>query len=211
MKIRILQNHAGQFNLLSSKKQWAFSMAITDDEGNVIEENGVKALLKYNGNDDEVDDDENLFKDIRDDMYNSFGEVLEKCYKYGNSVMSSTDYIGQTLLFMRLYIENFEEINLNEFNRIKAETEKKMVALQRRMDDEEPLQQISEWTLDAVIGKSESARLKWIESSEKKMLDMREGSDMYNEEAKRVERYKADIARFESVKKAVEESRLKQD
>ncbi|RYD86165.1 MAG: hypothetical protein EOP50_22875 [Sphingobacteriales bacterium] len=98
MEIRVTQCQVGRFNLLSSEKTLEFSCGLYTD-GKLIEEDGVKAILKYSGEPDMID----YFTSL-----DNLDAIFSHCFEFGSRISSSTDYVSQCLLFARLFRENYE-------------------------------------------------------------------------------------------------------
>uniref|UniRef100_A0A6M3IX35 Uncharacterized protein n=1 Tax=viral metagenome TaxID=1070528 RepID=A0A6M3IX35_9ZZZZ len=101
--IKLLNNDIGQYNLLSSEESLIFSVCL-QSEGEIIEENGNKAILYFSDKPEKKTDFDYLWK-VKD-----IGEIFRECINYSQKVWSSTNYKKQCLLFAKIFNANHKEI-----------------------------------------------------------------------------------------------------
>lgn len=128
--IDILQCSIGHFNWAnSSEESLHFSLGITENN-KIIERNGIKCILhinKYN--------DLEYYNDYFQELVSNeeYLELIELGLKYGNSVLSSTDYIAQCFAFAGEYINSFEEIEKSMIKRNEDNLEKEIKQLEDKL------------------------------------------------------------------------------
>jgi len=188
MKLKVLHNYRGKFNLASDEETHAFSMAIIDDDGKVIKnEEGIKALLECN-----VEESHYEF----DEPFEYMSSVFDICFKEGNSYLySSKPYIKQCLFFKKFYEENHAEIDKGTLEAEKEIYSKKIEELEKEIKWRKYFVENEESLLHDAIHSSELDRYRklyegWITKEEEKLKDIKEGSDTYNEIMKTIRGYK---------------------
>ena len=190
MKIRVIQNYRGRFNLLSNEETLSFSVGIFDEENKIVEVDGVKAKLQYNG-------DREPFDSPLDDMPNVFNE----CFDYAKSVISSTPYEEQCFVFANIYQENFEELNKKVEAEKQLEIEAEIERLQKRLKYLTGLDDIS-WEVNEKIKKKVEMYTKWRDSAQKELEQIKENTDKHKEILDKVESYNKKIEFYNNLKVA---------
>jgi hypothetical protein len=184
MKLKIIQNSVGRYNLMGNEHTLQFSMAIVDDEGKVITDGVNKAILSYSGEPDEQDEFEEAIEDV--------GRTFGKCLGYSKRVIGSTDYEGNCIFFAKTYSQNFETLNeahiLSEKLRLEKELERVQRALQGDLSIYDARDDI-ENELKKEIKKYEG----WILSSENELKQLLPESEKAAKENERIEKYRAKI------------------
>lgn len=181
MEIKVIQNWRGKYNLLSNEETLSFSVGIYGEENKVIEADGVKAILSYQG-------DREPFDSPLDDMPN----VFQECFDWAKSIISTTPYEKQCLLFAKIYQENFEELNEKMTQKKKIRIEKEIEDLQKRLKYLNGLDDIS-YEVNKSIQKKITVYNKWIESNENELEQVKEGTEKYNKLSKSIEEYREKI------------------
>lgn len=184
--LKVTQCQVGQFNLLSNENSLSFYMGIIKD-GKIIEEDGVRAQLCFSGDPDEYDTFE--------DAFGNLDYVFEKCWKYANNIISSANYKKQCLLFAKVYRENYEEINNSLLKEHKEKTERKIKELQHELEWNMIVPE-EIYSFNSIIKKEIKKHQDWIESNNKKMLDLKEESESYRKLQKQNESYLKDIEEY---------------
>ena len=185
--IRVLQCSIGQYNLLSNEKSLSFVMGIYTKNNGVYTEDGVKALLSYSGEPDELED----FQQAEGNLY----EVFNKCIKYANRVTSTTDYLSQTLLFYKIYKSHFDILEQNT----KAARDKKLLKEIEYLTNQMNLSVLSD--VDDLTCRIEQCIIKEKDSLDywsKKQLDYVEGSDSYESTQVTINQYQTKIDKLQS-------------
>lgn len=179
MKIRITQCNVGKYNLLSSEESLSFYMSIYTEDNKLYEENGVKAILHYSGEPDEL----YIFENALDNL----GEVFQKCFEYSNKVWSSTDYKSQCLLFAKVYHENFEILESN----MKIQRDKNILEEIERLQKKLSygvLNDIS-YEVENSINKQITSNQKMIDYYLQKNSELKEGTETYNKNLEYIAKY----------------------
>lgn len=184
MELKVIQNYRGKYYLGSSEEQLAFSIGIFDENNKIIEVDGIKAKLEYMG-------DREPFDSPLDDMPN----VFEECFDYSKRVISSVPYEKQTLLFAKIYQENFEELNDKMKQKKKVELEKGIEILQRKLTYLNGIDDIS-WEVNNKIKKEIDLYTTWRNSAQKELEQVKEGTEKYNELFEKIEKYNKKIERY---------------
>jgi len=180
MRIRITQCNVGKYNLFSSEESLSFYMGIYTEDNKVYEENGIKAILHYSGEPNEL----YIFENALDNL----GEVFQKCFEYSNKVWSSTDYKAQCLLFAKVYHENFDTLETN----MKTQRDKNI------LEEIEKLQkQLSYGVLSDISYEVEQSINNQIKSNQKmidyylqKNSELKEDTETYNKNLEYITKYK---------------------
>jgi len=87
---------------------------------------------------------EDEWNDFRD-AFNDLNEVIRKCLEYSKSVISTRDYKGQSLAFIKAYTDNYNEIN---------ETKKEKERIDSNLKDKKPVTEGETATKSTQDGKS---------------------------------------------------------
>lgn len=190
MEIKITQCSTGRFNLLSNEESLSFYMGIYHD-GKIVTDGEKKAQLHYSGEVDDVD----FFSRALENLEG----VFEKCFEYGNRIMSSTDYRGNCLFFAKVYSENYEAIDGALVAAHKEKTQKQIEKLQREMEWNTVVPDISD-TINYVIDKEIKTYKRWLDSSVKDLEQTKEGTNNYETISKNIDSYKKKIEMFENSK-----------
>lgn len=177
--LRVNQCSIGKFNLLGNEETLQFSMSIIED-GKQYEENGIRAVLNYSG------DVDNYY--ILNNALNNLEDVFELCYKDGCRWMGGTDYEAQTILFAKVYKENYEEINKNLLAAHKIETEKKIEELKKQLLRSEIVPNL-DYQVSRVFDAKIKENQKMIDHYNNKLADLKEDSESFQKEAKYRDKY----------------------
>lgn len=188
MELRVIQCQVGQFNLLGNEKSLTFQMGLFED-GKIVEVDGIKAKLYYSGE----PDDEYYFRDAKDNLR----DIFERCYKYADKVISSTDYGAQCVLFAKLYSQNYESLSAATVAKRKVEIQKEIDKLQKELQQDTIIPEIWDMANWCIVGEIKKYK-KWQESSEKELEQLKEGSEMHIKELQRIEGYRQKISTLES-------------
>lgn len=188
MKIKVIQNYRGKFNLFGSEESLSLVIGLFDEENKLIEVDGVKAKLYLNK-------DIEPYDSPLDEMYTVFND----CFDYAKSVISSTDYEAQCILFAKLYQENYEEICENRIAEQKVEITKEIERLETKLKNLYGVDDIS-WELNYNLEKQISLYRRWAESAQKELDQVKEGTDKYKELSDKVEKYNKKIEYYNSNK-----------
>lgn len=188
MEIRVIQNYRGKFNLFSNEESLSFIMAIYGDDNKIIEVDGIKAKLELN-------------KDIEpfDSPLEDIPNVFNECFDYAKSVISSTNYEAQCLLFAKIYQENFEQLCENRIAAQKIEIQKEIERLQNRLKNLHGFDDIS-WEVNNKINKQVQMYEKWLENKEKEIAQIKEGTDKHKEVSEAIDKYKSKIEHYNNSK-----------
>ena len=190
MKLKVIQNHSGNYNLLRpNETTWCFKMGIFDDANNLIQnEQGHKAIIEYN-----AEEEHNIFHEPFTDISEVFDICFEDCNKYLGS-----SKINNCILFKKLYDENFEELDDNYMKQYKIDTEKEIERLESKIKSLKNDLQAESLLYPSKIESSKidrynNLRLSWIKSSEEKLKDLIPGSPSYIKESEYIEMYQKQI------------------
>ena len=188
MELRVKKG-VGSYNLLDPKeKSFEFTLAIYID-GNIVEENGIKALLQYSGEEEDRYDFENIYGDM--------GYIFSKCWEYSNRVYSTTNYKAQCILFAKKYKEYFEQLDETILKKKQEEAKKEIAELQKVLDSVTILPEIDSevnFSINSEIKKLESL----IKSGNTSLSELKEGTDSYNKFIKNIANCEAKIEYFKS-------------
>lgn len=188
MEIKITQCHVGQFNLCSSEKMLSFHAAIYH-EGKIVQgDDGKIARISYSGTPDELPEFENA--------WDNFDSIFEKCYKDSVKWFGSTDYRAETMLFARVYLEHYEEINANRLDRRRKEIERELKRLQTELDNISPwpdnLPEIANQCLQEEINKY----TKWRNDKITERDQTKEETGKYKKLTEDIEKYQTTIDKY---------------
>lgn len=188
MELRVFNNHVGSFNLLiPSQKTFEFSMALVDDKRNIIEVDGVKAMISYSGD----PEDEYMFEQPTENLH----DVFTKCFEYADRVWSTRDYKGQCLLFAKLYMENYEAMDNEAVAKHKEETQKRIDKLQKELEWNTVLPDLTESINSAIDTKIAKVK-KSVSFKEKELSELKEDSESYAKAKKYLDDYNAEIEKY---------------
>lgn len=169
-EIKIIQSEVGSFNWLNpSQKTFSFCMGIYEDN-KVLEENGIKAILYYSG---EPDDKYNFINPIDD-----IEETFDLCFEYSNKVWSSTNYKDQCLLFGKLYIQHFEELDKNLTEERKLKLQEELIKIQKKLACSGFLNDLT-YQFNTSINKEIKSHEKMVQHYTKEQLQLKEDSEKY--------------------------------
>lgn len=191
MKIKVTQCQVGRFNLMSNEKSLSFYMAIQTMDGKTYEEDGIKAVLHYSGDENELHDFE--------DAINNLEYVWEKCYRDSDKVISSTPYRDQCLLFLRTYKANYELIDLNMLSDHCARIEKEIAKLQKELAWNTIIPEID---VTHVFANEIKEHERTIAYWEKELLSIKEGTEKYETTCKTIEKYRSKIKQLNDITKS---------
>lgn len=196
MRLKVLQNYTGQFNMLSKEETHSFMMAIVDDEGNIIKnEQGLKAIIQYNN--------EKVHYQF-DDPFGYLDALFDICFKDSKRWISGTDYEGQHFFFLETYNKNFDEISTNLLAKQKSDAAKEIEELEakikslRYLVDKENDGCLPEQIHSNEITKNNGLYEKWIKDEEEKLRDVVPGSETAEKINKKIEGYKSKIYNLET-------------
>lgn len=189
MEIRVVQNQTGKFNLLGNETTFNFYMGIYKD-GKCVEVDGIKALLHYEGE----SDDQWYFENPIDTLQDVAGRCLAYCFK----IISTRNHKEECLTFLKVYHENFDEIDTNLTNKRKAEIAKKIASLQRELAAVSFLSNDLHYTQNSAIDKEIKTLSKWRDDEKIKLNDFKEGTDSYVKSSDKISGYQKRIDRLES-------------
>ena len=188
MELRVKKD-VGSYNWLDPKeKSFEFTLAIYID-GNIVEENGIKALLQYSGEEEDRYDFENIYGDM--------GYIFSKCWEYSNKVYSTTNYKAQCILFAKKYKEYFEQLDETILKKKQEEAKKEITELQKVLDSVTILPEIDSevnFSINSEIKKLESL----IKSYNTSLSELKEGTDSYNKSIKSIANCETKIEYFKS-------------
>jgi hypothetical protein len=169
-EIKVTQSYVGHFNAINtSEKTFSFYMGIYEDN-QVLEENGIKAILHYSGDPDDQDNFEDPIDNIE--------QVFDLCFKYSNKVWSSTDYKAQCLLFGKLYIQYFEELDNNLVEKRKIKLQKELEEIQKKLSYSTVLNDLT-WQFNNTLNKQIKEDQKMVDYYIKEQLQLKEDSEKY--------------------------------
>lgn len=186
MEIKVTQCHLGHYNLLDSKQEsLAFGMSISHD-GKVVEENGVKAIIAYNGDPEDID----IFKDAFDNL----DWVFEKCYKDGNKWISKGGENRRgAMLFAKLYTQYFLDINTLFREKKEQDIRKKLAALEHELKFIDDLPETIRETANACVLNELNEYTKWQNGKKKELEQTKEGTEKYASIEKDIANYQQKI------------------
>jgi hypothetical protein len=189
MEIKVTQCSIGRHNLLSNEKSLSFYMGIYNNNNEIIEENGVKALLHYSGEPEEIY--------IFEDALNNIEEVFSKCLDYSNKIWSSTNYKAQCLLFYKTYQTNFDTLDTNMKAIRDEEIKKEIERLQKRLayrvlDDLED-------AMKSFIDNQIKSITKSIEYLNKVNSELKEDSETFSKNKEKIFRHKEEIENYQKI------------
>lgn len=183
-EIKIRQCLVGKYNLLSNEPSLEFSMGLFED-GKLIEDGDNQALLRYSGDADELED----FKYYSEE---DIGWIFEKCFKYANSVWSTTDYKGNAMLFYREYSKDFETMAEDMEKAEKEKIREQIEKLNKKLDSDLKPYDFRDDMAD-VIQKEIDKYNKWIDSEVEKQSQLKKNTEGYKECDERIVKYKEKI------------------
>jgi hypothetical protein len=178
----------GRFNLAGSDETLEFSLSIRDDEGKCVSVGDNYATIKYSGEPDEKDDFE--------EWHENLGWVFNKCFRYSKRIWGSTDYVGNALLFAKVYRENFEELNTAYVEERKASLERQIERLQEQLARTD-LQDFSAEVL-ATVNEEVEMYEKWIATSETELAQFMPESEMAGKCTEKIAGYRAKIEKLKA-------------
>lgn len=190
MELRVIQCQVGRFNLLGTEKSLSFSIGLFENN-QLIKEGDIKARLYYSGEPDEIEDFE--------DAFDHLPQIFDKCYKYAQRIISSTDYEAEALLFAKLYSLHLTELDSYHLSKHKERVSKKITELQKELGWDTILWDISN-EVNATIDNEICKYRKWLGSSEKEMVQYKEDTEGFLKCKKRISEYSNKIAKLESDK-----------
>lgn len=184
MELKVTQCNVGKYNLLGNEKSLSFYMGIYDNN-KLIEVDGIKALLHYSGEPDELSDFE--------DAINNLESIYEKCLKYADKVISSVDYEAQCLLFIKVYTDNFELINETQKTKERIAIEKGIQKLQKELENIYDLPADLYETTNSFIRQKINQYKKWQERHIKELPQIIEGTEKHALVTKKINDYQQKI------------------
>lgn len=188
MELKVFNNQVGSFNLLSpSQKTFEFSMALVDDNKNIIEVDGIKAMINYSGD----PEDKYMFKQPIENL----SYVFTECFKYADRIWSTVDYKKRCLLFAKLYMENYEVMDNEAVIIHKKETQKKIIELQKELEWNTVLPDLTESINSAIDDKIIKIK-KSIAFKEKELSEFKQDSESYAKAKKCLDDYNAEIEKY---------------
>ena len=178
-KLKITQCNVGKYYLNSSEEKLSFYLGIYTEDNKVYEENGIKAILHYSG------DPNDLY--IFEDALNNLGEVFQKCFEYSNKVWSSVDYKTQCLLFAKIYYENFDILETN----MKQQRDKDILEKIERFRKQLSCGMLNDisYEVEESINKQIKENQKMIDYYLQKNSELKEGTETYNQNSKYIDIY----------------------
>ena len=194
IELKLIQSSVGKYNLLSSDKSFSFSMGLYED-GKIIDIGGTKAIIYYSGD----PEDEEEFTDC----FSQIDSIFEKCYKYSQNVISSTDYEKQCLLFSTIYMKRYDEINANVKEKELKIAETKLKNIQNRLvelknENYEEIPDIS-YAIKKVIRHEIEKYKHFIKSEEITISQLKEDTKMHAKSSERLRRYDAKIKELQEL------------
>lgn len=193
-EIRVIQNSVERYNWLGNEETLRFSIGLYED-GKVVEENGVRAILYYSGEVDEKYDFDNYIEDM------DIGDIFNKCYQYANSVWSSTDYKAQCLLFAKIYQECHREILKNWIEQ-KDEKAKEEIERLRKDIGNYPRYFDKEYFTDAfanTIGEEIAKYERLANLQKQKLNEYKEGTKSFEKANKKIQEYQEKIENLKNL------------
>jgi exoribonuclease II len=184
MELKVTQCNVGRYNLLGNEKSLSFYMGIYHDS-KPIEVNGAKAILHYSGEENELSDFE--------DAINNLSYVIEKCLSYAERVISTVDYEAQCFAFIKVYNDNFNEINENQKIKERNNLQAKIQRLQKELDGICDLPDDLYWFVNNFIKLKIKKYKKWQEPYVKELADIKEGTEKYAAVSKQISDYQQKI------------------
>lgn len=189
MEIRLMQREVGRFNLLGNERTLSFSMGIYDD-GKIAEIDGVKAILYYSGEPEDISQFEEVFDDLN--------EIFEKCYLYGSKVWSSTDYRAQCLAFSTLYNKHYLELDKKLVDKRKADIQRKIDELTKQLQYNTAIPDTLYYTNNQCLNKDILLYQKWVNESMAELDQVKEGTEKAASLADKITKYQARLDYFKS-------------
>lgn len=174
----------GNFNLLDSsdiETQWY--VTLKNNDGSIVEVNGNRCQLFWREDGDQLG---------RYTMEDGLEYLSELSFEYGLSVWGTVNHKGQTIAFIKKYNQNKEDI-VKQFEetrkqRIVRQIENLKKELERTILDSE-----ANIDLSYISRKRQETLKKWITSSEERLNQYKEGTEMYQKELKTITGYKAEL------------------
>ena len=187
MELKVTQCSVGKYNWAGNEKSLSFYMGIYDND-KLVEVDGIKALLHYSGEENELDD----FRDAIDNLEYAY----EKCLKYADKVISSVDYEAQCLTFIKVYTDNFELINETQKTKERISIEKRIQKLQKELENISDLPANLYETTNSFIRKKINQYKKWQEPYIKELPQIIEGTEKHIEVTKKINDYQQKIGKL---------------
>lgn len=184
----IFSNWIWSYNFCDSKeKSFYAKVSIVEDDGTQILDWVNNPVIEYSIKEEDsrywLEDEQSDYFQMR----NSFDiqELFEKSYKYISGMWSTEDYMGNLLLFEKLFSENFKTIYYNFLETRNNEIEKEIKELQSQI--------ISEDMPDLPIFNGKEREIKKIQDSiayhEKDLSQYKEWTEWYLKAEKRIQEY----------------------
>lgn len=184
----IFHNWIWSYNFCDSKeKSFYAKVSIVEDDGTQILDWVNNPVIEYSIKEEDsrywLEDEQSDYFQMR----NSFDiqELFEKSYKYISGMWSTKDYMGNLLLFEKLFSENFKTIYYNFLETRNNEIEKEIKELQSQI--------ISEDMPDQPIFNGKEREIKKIQDSityyEKDLSQYKEWTEWYLKAEKRIQEY----------------------
>ena len=181
MKLKISQNSTGRFNLLGNEISRSFSMGIFDDDGEILiaEDGKTKASLHWSG---DPDDDPWLFEDLE-----NVPDIIQRCWEYCSSIISSTNYKGNLIFFGKMYQENFDELS-------ETYQKDKITKLEKQLAEakESGLNDAS-WQINNCLDTRINQLTKWSRSQNDSLKDLKKNTETYKFALGRIDKYQSEI------------------
>jgi hypothetical protein len=196
MEIIIIQSSIGCFNWVQQhEKSLVFKIGIFDDERKVFELDGIKCLLEYS-----TKEDIEYKKDELEEYFNNgkIGKIFNECIKYSDSIFSSTNYKGQCIAFWKVYQNNKKELSNNFVKQKKESISKQIDRLQNDLISLDSFEyddyEYSEYVKDRI-----SLYEELIKEEQEDIMQIKEDTERYNKNVKRINEYKDDLKQLKSL------------
>ncbi len=185
----IFSNWIWTYNFCDSKeKSFYAKVSIVEDDGTQILDWVNNPVIEYSIKEEDsrywLEDEQSDYFQMR----NSFDiqELFEKSYKYISGMWSTKDYMGNLLLFEKLFTENYESISRNFSTVRNQEIEKDIAQLRSQI--------IEEWDIpDLPDLNGKEREIKKIQDSiayhEKDLSQYKEWTEWYLKAEKRIQEY----------------------
>lgn len=195
MKLKVLQNSIGRFDLLSREESTSYTLAIVDEKDDVVVHKNSKCILHYNG----VEYSPSEFKEL-----DNLSWIFETCWKYANRIISSTDYKAQCIAFQKVLMDNFAAIQDNTISEEKKKIQRKIEHLQRKAETLhiEDIRDEAHHIYSEELEKYRSFKA----HAYNKMYDCKEGTPTYEEEKKDFLRYSEAVYHYKKLLENIEDS-----
>lgn len=197
MKLKIIQNSRAINTWIgrSREESTSYTLAIVDEAGEIVAQNGIDCLLHYNGAEHNPSDFQEL---------DNLSWIFETCWEYAERIISSTDYKAHCIAFQQVLMDNFAAIEENTIAEQKEILQRKIERIQKDMENLsiEDIRDEAHHIYSEELEKYKSFKT----DAYNKMHDCKEGTPTYEEERKDFLRYSGRVYKYKELLAKIEDS-----